>query len=117
MRECKSPPAECEGALGLMCQSVDGELTGEQSAWLERHLAICVACRGALDRLTAVDREVIRWGQWVGRGEARRPSLRWLPAAAVIAAAVSFVVVAPHRKPAIAGRSEAPFIEIPYLPA
>ena len=118
MSEYKSPPdAECEGALGMMCQSVDGDLTGAQSAWLDRHLAICVACREAMDRLTAVDREVIGWGQRVGRGESRRPLLRWLPAAAVIAAAVSFVMVARHGKRAIADRSEAPFIEIPYLPA
>ena len=118
MSEHKSPPdAECEDALRMMCQSVDGDLTGEQSTWLDRHLAICVACREAMDRLTAVDREVIGWGQRVGRGESRRPLLSWLSAAAVIAAAVSFVMVAPHGKRAIADRSEAPFIEIPYLPA
>jgi hypothetical protein len=118
MSEYKSPPdAECEGALGMMCQAVDGDLTGEQSAWLDRHLAVCAACREAMDRLTAVDREVIRWGQRVDREESHRPLLRWLAAAAVIAAAVSFAMVAPHRKRAIADRSEAPFIEIPYLPA
>jgi hypothetical protein len=118
MSEYKSlPDTECQGALGMMCQSIDGDLTGEQSAWLDRHLAICVACREAMDRLTAVDREVIRWGQRVGREESRRPLIRWLPAAAAIAAAVSFAMVAPHRKQTIADRSEAPFIEIPYLPA
>ncbi len=118
MSEYKSPPgAECEGALGMMCQSIDGDLTGEQSVWLGRHLVICVACREAMDRLTAVDREVIRWGRRVGRGESRRPLLRLLSAAAAIAAAVSFAMIAPHWKWAIADRSEAPFIEIPYLPA
>ena len=47
-------------------------------------------------------REVIRWGQWVGRGESHRPFLRWLPAAAVITTAVTFAMVAPHGKRLIA---------------
>ncbi len=118
MSEYKSPPdAECEGAVGMMCLFVDGDLKGQQAAWLDRHLAICVVCRGAMERLTAVDSEVIRWGQQVGRGRSRRSLLRWLPAAAAIAAAAGIAAIAPHTKSAIAGRSEAPFIEIPYLPA
>ncbi len=43
--------------------------------------------------------------------------MRWIPAAAaVVAATLALVAIAPHKKPQPVNREQSPFVEIPYLP-
>ena len=47
------PEAECARARGMLSQFVDGELTEEQSAWLDGHRKACAECGAALARFVA----------------------------------------------------------------
>lgn len=44
----------CETAIELISAKLDGELTADQAAQLDRHLAQCSACRALLEELTAI---------------------------------------------------------------
>jgi hypothetical protein len=129
------PESECARARGMLCRFVDGDLTPEQSAWLNGHLEACAECAAELARFAGIDSELTGWGQRVelqnppppgarnqlatrlGSIPVRRRAIRWIPAAAaVIAAALALATIAPRRKPPAVNREPAPFVAIPYLP-
>lgn len=130
--------SECARAHSLLPQFVDGDLTVEQSEWLDGHLEACAECRAVLAGFVEIDSELTGWGQRLGWQNPPRPDPReqlavrlgslsarhraipWMPTATAIAAAVALAValtvIAPHRKPPVVNRDQAPFVEIPYLP-
>ncbi|HWM90840.1 MAG TPA: zf-HC2 domain-containing protein [Thermoanaerobaculia bacterium] len=95
---------------------VRGELGREESRVLEAHLASCVSCQEAVDRLPARSGSVVRWqghrfakrdepaGQDLGRGETVRGVLRALQdvlSAAGQAAAARLLSQPEHRRRAL----------------
>jgi len=111
---------DCARAATMLPEFADGELPAERSAWLSRHLEGCPECRAASDRFLDIDRELMAWGRQVDQADRPRPAtvgshwIRWIPAAAAIAAAAVLAWVAPHRAPPPGNGGRAEFVGIPY---
>ena len=128
---------DCARALGMLAQFVDNDLAMEQAAWLKTHVAGCAGCSAALAGVEKIDSQLIAWGQYLERQSpppagareelaarmvtvpVRRQVTRWIPAAAaaaVIAAAVGLMPIAPRRTLHAVDPAPARFVRIPYLP-
>jgi anti-sigma factor RsiW len=129
--------SECVRARSWFTSWLDGELTQEQSEWLQVHLSGCRECHLCHERFVALDAELTGWGMRVGAENppppgqkalltigmtepAPRRTLRWMPAVTLAAAAALLLTVyveqkKPDARTAASGRESAQFIDIPYL--
>jgi anti-sigma factor RsiW len=125
---------DCARAQGLLASYVDCDLAADDSAWLSGHLADCSKCSATLAMFSAFDSELTGWGRKLSRlnpppmdarerlegrireRTTRRRAIRWIPAAAaVIAAGLGILAIAPRPSPPAQTHEQTGFVAIPYL--
>jgi len=135
------PDTDCSRARNSMAEFVDGDLAFEQAAWLRKHLQGCEECHAALSRFQQIDADLMAWGRRLdcenpppaferlelaarmlppASFKSRPRSLKWVPVAALAAAAaIALAVFLPLKKPLAPDQAglaaETHFVEIPYL--
>jgi hypothetical protein len=72
---------------------LDRELTAEEAAEVERHLAGCSECRGAVDVYKRVSGEFDAYCDAAMESSARRGAPRWTPVAAAAGAVAALVAI------------------------
>lgn len=94
----------CEEALQLISEELDGELDEARRALLEEHLSSCEDCRNARQALSQID-DALRQTQLDAppelqdrvmrsiRREKRRKRFAWIPAAGLAAAAALAIIL------------------------
>jgi anti-sigma factor RsiW len=90
---------------------LDGELSIEEAAYLEQHLAACLACRREVDAYKKVSVSVqAYWDAATTSGTHRVAPLRVLPFVGAAAAALAVFLLQPHPRPRESAVQPAPAI-------